>query len=51
MLDFLTDPDRFASTDEAGIALFILGIIVNQLTNVIQAMIWRSYWPANSLLV
>ena len=37
--------------DEAGIAAFILGIVVNQLTNVIQAMIWWSYWPADSLLV
>ena len=51
MLEFLTDPDRFASVDEAGIAAFILGIVVNQLTNVIQAMIWWSYWPADSLLV
>jgi hypothetical protein len=51
LLEFLTDPDRFASMDEAGIAAFILGIVVNQLTNVIQAMIWWSYWPADSLLV
>jgi hypothetical protein len=40
LLEFLTDPDRFASMDEAGIAAFILGVVVNQLTNVFQAMIW-----------
>lgn len=51
LLEFLTDPDRFASMDEAGIAALILGIVVYQLTNVIQAMICRSYWPADSLLV
>ena len=49
LLEFLTDPIGSRVWTRPIVAF--IGIVVNQLTNVIQAMIWWSYWPADSLLV
>jgi hypothetical protein len=44
LLDFLSAGNYLAGLD-AGILNFILGFLINQLANSIQALLWFSYWP------
>jgi hypothetical protein len=36
---------------EDGLISLLVGVIVNQFTNAISALVWFNYWPAESVLV
>ena len=51
LFGFVTNLGSFEGIGDAGLISFIIDFFIDQLGNLIQAFLWWSYWPADSILV
>ena len=51
LVGFLSSPATISPTGAGDIIGLIIGFFIDQMANLLQAFLWWSYWPADSMLV
>lgn len=47
-VDFITDFSAWGKLTDAGMVSFLVNFAINQLGNLLQGLVWFTYWPAES---
>lgn len=50
-VSFVFNFPGYAALTEGGLLSFVFDFLINQLTNMLSALLWFTYWPADSMLI